>query len=351
MTAADFGTPIDVRRATASAPPTDALGLTIAVTRAMARAGGPAPAIAALLATLGRELGWGLCAYWETGDDDALHRTGCWRGDERIAPEFEARSQDRALAIGEGFAGWIAAGATAVWLTDTGAEGGAPAAALAGVGVAAAAGIPVMRGGEAVGVVELLGDRPRPREEALAAALGGVGEQIGELLGVLEDRDTLLSRLEHLALTDQVTGLPNRRAWEQSLARELARAGRDSHPVCVAVLDLDGFKHYNDGHGHPSGDALLHATAEAWIAQLRGGDLIARYGGDEFAAIIPAGPLDQAVAVVERLRDAVPGGQTCSAGVACWDAAESGAELFARADAALYAAKQRGRDRTVAATR
>lgn len=351
MTAADFGTHIQVRRAAAPGPPADPLGLTVAVTRAMARAGGPEPAIAALLATLGEALGWGLCAYWKTGDDDALHRIGCWRGDPRIAPEYEVRTHDLALAFGDGFAGWVAASGSPVWLTDTRAEGGAPAAALAGAGVAAAAGMPVIRGGEAIGVVEMLGDRPRPREEAVAAALGGVGEQIGEVLGVLEDRDALLARLSHLALTDQVTGLPNRRAWEESLTRELAGAGRTGHPLCVAVLDLDGFKRYNDSHGHPSGDALLQATAAAWLAQLRGGDLIARYGGDEFAAIIPAGPLEQAVAVVERLRESVPGVQTCSAGVACWDATESGAELFARADAALYAAKQRGRDRTVAATR
>jgi diguanylate cyclase len=157
-------------------------------------------------------------------------------------------------------------------------------------------------------------------------------------------------RLEHMALTDQVTGLPNRRAWEQALTRELAQAARDAHPVCVAVLDPDGFKRYNDAEGHQAGDALLRTTADGWVAQLRGGDFIARYGGDEFAALIPAWPLEISVTIVERLRDACPATLTCSAGVACWDGHESGAELFGRADAALYAAKQRGRDRTVAAS-
>jgi diguanylate cyclase (GGDEF)-like protein len=133
------------------------------------------------------------------------------------------------------------------------------------------------------------------------------------------------------------------------LARELARADRDGQPVCVAVIDLDRFKDFNDAHGHQAGDRLLRDAAHAWQGQLRPSDLLARYGGEEFAAIIPAWPLPTAEAVVDRLRRATPGQLTASAGVASWDGSETGAQLFGRADAALYAAKQAGRDRTIAA--
>jgi diguanylate cyclase (GGDEF)-like protein len=184
----------------------------------------------------------------------------------------------------------------------------------------------------------------------MVGALTTVGGHIGELLGVLDERHALLRRLETLALTDQLTGLPNRRAWEDTLARELARAARDGLPVCVAVLDLDGFKRYNDELGHLAGDGLLSQAAEAWRAELRGGDVLARYGGDEFAALIPGRALDTAVVVVERLRRAAPGGCTCSAGVAMWDGAESATDLFGRADTALYVAKHSGRNQLAAAT-
>jgi diguanylate cyclase (GGDEF)-like protein len=177
-----------------------------------------------------------------------------------------------------------------------------------------------------------------------------VGAQVGELLGVLEERQALVTSLARLALTDQLTGLPNRRAWEEALQRELARADRDGHPVCVAVIDLDEFKRFNDEHGHQAGDALLSDTARAWQRQLRASDLLARYGGEEFAALVPAWPLETAVTVVERLRAATPAALTASAGVASWNGRETAMELFARADAALYDAKQRGRNRTVAAS-
>ena len=155
--------------------------------------------------------------------------------------------------------------------------------------------------------------------------------------------------LERLALTDQLTGLPNRRAWEEALQRELSRADRDGNPVCVAVIDLDEFKHFNDEHGHQAGDAQLSEAARAWQRELRASDLLARYGGEEFTAVIPASPLETATTVVERLRLATPVGLTASAGLACWDRTETAAGLFGRADAALYEAKQRGRNQTIAA--
>jgi diguanylate cyclase (GGDEF)-like protein len=166
---------------------------------------------------------------------------------------------------------------------------------------------------------------------------------------VLDQRSELLRKLERLALTDELTGLANRRAWQQSLERELARARRHHEPLCVAMLDLDHFKRFNDTHGHQAGDRLLREIAQTWRAQLRASDILARYGGEEFALVSPAWPLTAATAVLARVRAATPKGQTCSAGLAVFSGSESGEELVARADAALYEAKAQGRDRMIVA--
>ena len=163
------------------------------------------------------------------------------------------------------------------------------------------------------------------------------------------EREELLARVEAMARTDVLTGLPNRRAWDEELRRELARAVRHGHALAVVILDLDRFKAFNDTHGHQAGDILLGEIGNLWRTQLRVSDFVARYGGEEFAALLPACPPDEAIAAVERLRLAIPGEQTCSAGVAYWDGEENPETLIGRADTALYDAKRAGRDRTVTA--
>ena len=163
------------------------------------------------------------------------------------------------------------------------------------------------------------------------------------------ERAELLSRVEAMARTDKLTGLPNRRAWEDELRREVARADRMQHVLVVVMLDLDHFKLYNDEHGHQAGDRLLTDLGDLWRTQLRTGDFVARYGGEEFAALLPACPPEQATVILERLHSTIPHGQTCSAGVACWDGTESAETLMGRADVALYDAKRAGRDRIVTA--
>lgn len=162
------------------------------------------------------------------------------------------------------------------------------------------------------------------------------------------DRGELLGRLETAARTDDLTGVLNRRAWNEELGRELSRADRSRSPLCVAILDLDRFKQYNDEHGHQAGDRFLKQMAGAWRQNLRAGDILARYGGEEFSLALPGTDLDQAEVLLGRLCESLPEGQTCSAGVCRWDGAESAEELTARADTALYAAKAAGRDRIVA---
>ncbi len=153
-----------------------------------------------------------------------------------------------------------------------------------------------------------------------------------------------LERTVELSQTDVLTGLPNRRAWDAVLEGALRPP---AGAVTVALIDLDHFKSFNDTHGHQAGDEFLRRTADAWRASLRAEDVVARFGGEEFAALIPAGDRDRALRVAERLRRAVPDGETASIGVARWDGRESATSLIERADVALYQAKSSGRDRVV----
>jgi diguanylate cyclase (GGDEF)-like protein len=157
------------------------------------------------------------------------------------------------------------------------------------------------------------------------------------------------AELARVARTDALTGVPNRRDWDEQLEVELARAARTGEPVCIALLDLDHFKAFNDLRGHPAGDGLLRQVARAWRTELRSMDVLARYGGEEFGVILPGCGPEKAAAIVDRLRALTPSGQTTSAGVACWAGTESPETLVARADLALYEAKRGGRDRTVLA--
>ncbi|HEX4483491.1 MAG TPA: sensor domain-containing diguanylate cyclase [Solirubrobacteraceae bacterium] len=171
---------------------------------------------------------------------------------------------------------------------------------------------------------------------------------VTELKRIEAEREQLLREVQSLARSDALTGLPNRRALDEALPREFARASRAESPLCVALLDLDHFKAYNDTHGHLAGDEVLRESAIAWESSLRGEDLIVRFGGEEFLVLLPGCSLEQAAETIERLRSAMPRRQTCSAGIACWDFCESPDELVRRADDALYGAKSAGRDRLLA---
>ncbi|MEV0902460.1 diguanylate cyclase [Actinoplanes sp. NPDC049802] len=159
------------------------------------------------------------------------------------------------------------------------------------------------------------------------------------------EHDRLLRRLERMAFTDTLTGVPNRRAWQDNMTRLCREALDTGTPLTVAIADLDHFKRYNDTYGHAAGDELLQRAAEAFGGQLREGDFLARWGGEEFVIALPNSGPAEAVAVLDRLRAAVPDGQTCSIGCATWYTTESVEQLLQRADGALYAAKGDGRDR------
>jgi diguanylate cyclase (GGDEF)-like protein len=202
---------------------------------------------------------------------------------------------------------------------------------------------PLLAGERPVGVLTVFWDEePAERPERELSLI----ELLSSEAGVAIERTTTLFELEKLTRVDALTGIGNRRAFDEQLTRELKRSERDGNPVALAMFDLDHFKAFNDAHGHPAGDRLLTEVAGAWAGCLRATDSLARYGGEEFALIAPGCTQQDAVALVDRLREAVTEGQTCSAGVAFWDRSESPAELLGRADTALYAAKVSGRDRT-----
>jgi diguanylate cyclase (GGDEF)-like protein len=173
-------------------------------------------------------------------------------------------------------------------------------------------------------------------------------------------RAALCARLEaeHRANTDALTGLANRRAFMQAAAIECERHERRGEPLAVILMDLDHFKQINDTHGHEAGDAVLAECAQRMTKVMRGYDLCARIGGEEFCIVMPGTPLATAVATAERIRQTLRlapvhhGTGTiqmrASFGVAQWLLGDAGIErALARADLALYQAKRAGRDRVV----
>jgi diguanylate cyclase (GGDEF)-like protein/PAS domain S-box-containing protein len=189
---------------------------------------------------------------------------------------------------------------------------------------------------------------PQRREAIDDGEMMMIGVLAGEAALAMQRAD-LLGRLDELTRTDELTGLPNRRAWDELLGHELAVAERQGKPLSVAMLDLDHFKAYNDRNGHLAGDRLLRAAAAVWSASLRATDALARWGGEEFALLLPGCDTAGATALIERLRGTLPDGVTFSAGVVTSPGGEDPRALMDAADRALYQAKAGGRDRVVAA--
>jgi diguanylate cyclase (GGDEF)-like protein len=235
---------------------------------------------------------------------------------------------------------------SSAFLADAAADPRVSQALLALSGARSMMWQPVLTGDTVTAVLAVTWkDRVASRDDRRARAVTLLADETALAL----DHERLLARLEQIAHTDELTGLPNRRAWDSRLPDALAAALRQGRPVTVALADLDRFKEYNDRHGHPEGDRLLRETAQGFGRALRQGDLVCRWGGEEFAVALPdCGPAD-AGRVLERVRRSVPDGETCSIGYAVWDGLESPEGLLARADSALYEAKRAGRARVVAA--
>jgi diguanylate cyclase (GGDEF)-like protein len=213
---------------------------------------------------------------------------------------------------------------------------------------------PLVADGEPLGVV--FAEWGRRRTRIPAVTLEALTQSASQTAVALRNA-ALLAEVEYLATRDGLTRLANRRLFEETLSREMARSYRRSTPLSLVVLDVDHFKDVNDSAGHQAGDAVLRDIGRALVRNTKASDLAARYGGDEFVVLLPDCAGVDAFRVAERLRAAVARGVTAlpvtvSAGVGEMPGnAGDGERLVAAADAALYAAKRDGRNRSVRSDR
>ena len=205
--------------------------------------------------------------------------------------------------------------------------------------------VPVLREDTMWGAVVVLTGAAEPQD-----ALSHL-QELAHCVALVIDSAEARLRLAHLAETDPLTGIPNRRAFTRRLQEELARAMRHGHPFTLAIVDVDEFKPVNDQWGHERGDRLLQELASRLQVLLRSGDLLCRIGGDEFAVLLPETGERAATETLDRLRQAVSG--TTLAGLAVTvtiggavtgDGTTGGSGLLRAADRALYEGKRRGRD-------
>jgi diguanylate cyclase (GGDEF)-like protein len=207
--------------------------------------------------------------------------------------------------------------------------------------------------GAALGTICVIDQAARDLSPVQVEALQILARQV---VGQLELRrnyaalETANAKLAALSLTDALTCIPNRRAFNQRMAEEEARARRTGDPLALLLADIDNFKAYNDAYGHPAGDEALHAMAQMLSAGARPYDCTARYGGEEFAVILPRTNLEAAFAVAQRFCHGAANLEiahrplTLSIGVAGLSCDFNAKELIRVADRALYLAKARGRN-------
>jgi diguanylate cyclase (GGDEF)-like protein len=225
--------------------------------------------------------------------------------------------------------------------------------------IRSAVAVPLMVNNEPSGVLSLDSTRPAAFSEADLRLLVAFATTAAAAI----DNAQLHAEVQTLAITDSLTGLTNRRAFDRALDTELSRAIRYGYPLTLIILDIDNFKAYNDTYGHPAGDRRLIAIAALLRANVRDPDLAARYGGEEFALILPHTDKEGALALAERIRSTAESaaarrsavrapiaGFTISLGVATYpDDAGTAEELLQAADNAELEAKRGGKNQVRAA--
>jgi diguanylate cyclase (GGDEF)-like protein len=213
--------------------------------------------------------------------------------------------------------------------------------------------VPVVTDESVIALMKLTRSREKPFSTDELRFLEAVANQTALAL----ERVKLIAFLENLSITDALTGIANRRHFEWRLSEEVERARRYKYPLSALLLDLDHFKQVNDNYGHQIGDTVLQQVAQRLKNSLRRTDFLARYGGEEFVVLAPQTPAERAIILGERLRQVIAESPitvaddlqiriTLSVGIAVFpDHAQNESELIGAADAALYKAKQMGRNR------
>jgi len=189
-------------------------------------------------------------------------------------------------------------------------------------------------------------------------------EQLAKSSEKIADLQENLNKAQEESYTDSLTGIANRKKFDVTLVAEMAEAKNSGKPLCLAIGDIDSFKKFNDTYGHQIGDQVLKLVARALHENVKGGDLAARYGGEEFALILPDTSMDHAFGLVESIRETISsrritnrqkgedyGAVTLSLGLAEYYRGEAATDFLDRADAALYEAKDTGRNKTARAVK
>ena len=306
-----------------------------------------------ILETVARALGlWGGEAWLLDRDRGVLVRRGAWWAPAAEMGDFRRERWDLEPGLGSDLPGRVWAAVAPVIIPDLAADPGfrdAPAAR----GLTAAAGFPILVDDSVVGVIDLFGPGAAGLRPAAVEVMLDFGRQLGHVVERRRTETALresMARLAEVAATDPLTGLRNRREFD----RLLATIPRQRFAICA--IDVDGLKRVNDEFGHEAGDTMLRAVGQTLSSSLRGWDVVARVGGDEFAALMVGIGPDEAAAASERMRTAVhaisvPHGQArVSVG---WAVGESGADprgVARLADSHLYQAKEAGRDRVCGGT-
>ena len=215
--------------------------------------------------------------------------------------------------------------------------------------------VPIVHHGATLGVLRFEAASADAFTPANVLAFEAIADQIAgaiNLVGIRRDLEDANARLQRLSMLDGLTGIANRRRFDEALDTEWRRGVRSRQPLSLLMIDIDAFKRFNDERGHQAGDdCLCHVGAILAESLHRAGDLVARYGGEEFAVLLPETDAEHARAVAEMLRQRVAAGApvTISAGASTIVPELGGAAfvLVADADAALYEAKRSGRNRVV----